>query len=76
MTEIELIINLHLDAERQGPGSPQETKKALDLIELDKSEPLKIADIGCGSGSQTITLAQNTKGLITAVDLFPEFLKN
>jgi ubiquinone/menaquinone biosynthesis C-methylase UbiE len=75
MTEIELIINLHLDAERQGPGSPQETKKALDLIELDKSEPLKIADIGCGSGSQTITLAQNTKGLITAVDLFPEFLK-
>lgn len=74
MTEIELIIDLHLNAERQGPGSTQETEKALDLIGLDKSHSLKIADIGCGSGSQTITLAQNTNAEIIAVDLFPEFL--
>ncbi|MCP5060889.1 MAG: class I SAM-dependent methyltransferase [Ignavibacteriae bacterium] len=75
MTEIELLVDFHKDAERQGPGSSVETMKALNLIGVDKNEPLKIADIGCGSGSQTITLAQNTNGQITAVDLFPEFLE-
>ncbi|MEN8251750.1 MAG: class I SAM-dependent methyltransferase [Bacteroidota bacterium] len=75
MTELELLIELHKDAERQGPGSSFETLKALNLIGIDKNEPLKIADIGCGSGAQTILLAQNTNGQIIAVDLFPEFLK-
>jgi ubiquinone/menaquinone biosynthesis C-methylase UbiE len=75
MTEIELIIDLHLDNKRQGPGSPQETKKALDLIGIDKSENIKIADIGCGCGGQTITLAQNTNAEIIAIDLFPQFLE-
>lgn len=75
MTEIELIIDLHLDNKRQGPGSPQETKKALDLIGIAKFENLKIADIGCGCGGQTITLAQNTSAEIIAVDLFPQFLE-
>ena len=74
MTELELLVDFHKDAERQGPGSPNETIKALDLTGVDKNEDLKIADIGCGSGDQTITLAQNTNGQITAVDLFPGFL--
>ncbi len=75
MTEIELIIDLHKDAERQGPGSTFETIKALNLIGANKNKNLKIADIGCGSGAQTITLAQNTNGQITAVDIFPKFLE-
>lgn len=75
MTEIELLIDLHINAERQGPGSNEDTLKALSFIDLDKNRPLKIADIGCGTGSQTITLAQNIAGTITAVDLFPEFLE-
>lgn len=75
MTEIDLIIDFHKDAERQGPGSSSETKKALDLIGLDQKDTLRIADIGCGSGAQTFTIAQNTKGHITAVDLFPGFLE-
>jgi len=75
MSEIELIVDFHKDADRQGPGSFIETIKALNLIGVEKDKKLKIADIGCGSGSQTITLAQNTKGQITAVDLFPEFLE-
>ncbi|MEC4803891.1 MAG: methyltransferase domain-containing protein [Jaaginema sp. PMC 1079.18] len=74
MTEIELIIDLHLDNERQGPGSPQETKRALDLIRIDRSKLEKIADIGCGTGGQTLTLAQNTQAEIIAIDLFSEFL--
>jgi len=75
MTEIELLIDLHKEAERQGPGSSSDTKRALDLIGIDKNAKIKIADIGCGSGAQTITLAQNTNSQITAVDLFSEFLQ-
>lgn len=74
MTEIELLIDLHKDAERQGPGSYSDTLKALSFIDFEKGKPLKVADIGCGSGAQTIALAQNTIGEITAVDLFPVFL--
>ncbi len=74
MTELELLIDFHKDAERQGPGSYSETMKALNLIDINKTMELKIADIGCGSGGQTITLAKNIEGQITAVDLFPEFL--
>ena len=75
MTEIQLIIDLHLNAERQGPGSSIETEKALKLIGYENNKNLRIADIGCGSGAQTVTLAENTKGHIVAVDLFPEFLE-
>lgn len=74
MNEIELLIDFHRDAERQGPGSPSDTLKALSLASIDQNKPLQIADIGCGTGAQTITLAQNLTGEITAVDLFPEFL--
>jgi SAM-dependent methyltransferase len=74
MTEIELLIDFHRNAKRQGPGSNAETLKALSFIDYKKGHPVKIADIGCGSGAQTIVLAQNIEGHITAVDLFPEFL--
>ena len=74
MTEIELLLDLHIDAERQGPGSEEDTLKALSFIDIKSDDFLKIADIGCGSGAQTITLAQNLKGNITAIDLFPDFL--
>lgn len=74
MTEIELLIDFHKNAKRQGPGSNDDTLKALSFIAFKTGQPLKIADIGCGSGAQTITLAQNIEGHITAVDLFPEFL--
>jgi len=74
MTEIELIVDLHKNSERQGPGSEKDTLKALEFINLPTVPELKVADIGCGSGGQTISLAKNLNGQITAVDLFPEFL--
>lgn len=74
MSELELIIDLHRNSERQGPGSEKDTLKALSFLNLPTDQKLKVADIGCGSGGQTITLAQNLNGQITAVDLFPVFL--
>lgn len=74
MTELELLLDFHLEADRQGPGSREDTIKALSFVDIPRDTPLKIADIGCGSGAQTVTLAEQLSGRITAVDLFPAFL--
>lgn len=75
MTETELIIDLHKNTERQGPGSTEDTLRALGFIDLAGRKGLRMADIGCGTGGQTLTLAEHTAAHITAVDLFPEFLE-
>lgn len=68
-----LICNFFSLTERQGPGSPDVTLKALSFIDnlTDKSI---IADIGCGTGGQTMTLAKHVEGKITGIDLFPGFI--
>jgi SAM-dependent methyltransferase len=75
VTELELIIDLHRNAERQGPGSEKETLKALEYIHLPVDQWLQVADIGCGTGGQTLTLAQEMNAQVTAIDIFPEFLE-
>ncbi|ACA98530.1 MULTISPECIES: class I SAM-dependent methyltransferase [Cyanophyceae] len=75
MADYQLLIDLHKDAERQGPGGNPETKLALDLLEIDKTAPLKIADIGCGTGASTLVLAEQLDAQITAVDFLPDFLE-
>ena len=73
--QMQLLIDLHRSNFRQGPGGEAETKKALMLAGLDRSRPLKIADIGCGTGASTIQLAKELDAEITAVDFLPEFLE-
>ena len=75
MNEISLLIDLHRHQQRQGPGSVEETRRAIHLTGLEYQKDLKIVDIGCGTGGQTLTLAESLDGHITAVDLFPEFLE-
>ncbi|MDR1216267.1 MAG: class I SAM-dependent methyltransferase [Treponema sp.] len=65
-----LINEYFVGLERQGPGSPEATIRALSFIG-NLSDESKIADLGCGTGGQTMVLAQNTRGTITALDLFP-----
>ena len=74
MSDLELMIDFYLQIPRQGPGSAEESLKALKYTGLGSKRNLEIADIGCGAGAQTLTLAQNLEGNITAVDLFAEFL--
>jgi SAM-dependent methyltransferase len=68
-------VDLHRDGARQGPGSDEETLRALELTRLETSATLQVADIGCGTGASTLLLASKLHNAqITAVDLFPEFL--
>jgi ubiquinone/menaquinone biosynthesis C-methylase UbiE len=71
--DFDLICEYFSTFERQGPGSPEVTLKALSFIDNLTAES-RIADIGCGTGGQTMVLAQNTPGQITGVDLFPAFI--
>jgi len=75
LQDYQLITDLYKRAKRQGPGGDIETEKALGLAMIDPSAPLKIADIGCGTGSSAILLARLLNARITAVDFLPDFLK-
>ena len=75
MDEMQLLVNLHKDGMRQGPGGEAETRLAIRLSGLHAKTDLKIADIGCGSGASTLVLAQELDAHITAVDFLPEFLE-
>lgn len=76
MDEMELMMHLHRNNKRQGPGSEEAVSLALRLAKVDTDKSYKIADIGCGTGGQTVVLAKKLKGEIIAVDLFGEFLEN
>ena len=71
--DVALICEYFSSMDRQGPGSQEETLKALSFIDTI-NEKSKIFDLGCGTGGQTMVLAQNTPGNITAIDLFPGFI--
>ena len=71
---IDVLLETHVGLERQGPGSPEITTRALSFVDnLDSGS--KIADLGCGTGGQTMVLAQNITGNIVGVDQFPNFIE-
>ena len=71
--DVALICEYFSSMDRQGPGSKEATIKALSFVD-NINEKSKIVDLGCGTGNQTIVLAQNTPWSITAIDLFPGFI--
>lgn len=72
--DFNLICEYFSNVERQGPGSPEVTLKALGFVDHLTDES-RIADIGCGTGGQTMTLARHAPGQITGIDLFPDFIE-
>ncbi len=78
MDELELLVDFHVDAERQGPGSPDDTRLAATLAGINSDRfnagRLDLVDIGCGTGASSIELATTFGANVTAVDLFPQFL--
>ncbi|RST86032.1 class I SAM-dependent methyltransferase [Aquibium carbonis] len=74
MDETALLVDLHRDTPRQGPGGDEQTRLAIALSGLAAGRNLSIADIGCGTGASTLVLARDLDAGITAVDLFATFL--
>ena len=72
---LQLLVDLHIHHNRQGPGSEAAFRQALQLSGIDTDKVLHIADIGCGTGSSTIPLLQHTRADVVAVELLPEFLQ-
>jgi SAM-dependent methyltransferase len=70
---IELLIELHLNTPRQGPGEADSTLRALAMCDGLPPRP-DILDVGCGSGAQSVDLARATGGRVTAVDFCAQFL--
>lgn len=72
--DFNLICEYFSSLKRQGPGSLDMTLKALSFID-NLNNASQIADIGCGSGGQTMVLAQHAPGALTGLDLFPLFIE-
>ncbi|WP_418993015.1 class I SAM-dependent methyltransferase [Alistipes sp.] len=71
--DLKLIADFFAGLDRQGPGSNEQTLRALQFIP-DAGSVRRIADIGCGTGRQTAVLARHLGGTITAIDLLPEMI--
>ena len=70
---MDILIQTHAGLNRQGPGSPEMTAKALRFLgNLDRIT--KAADLGCGTGGQTMVLAQHITGTIIGVDQSEDFI--
>lgn len=65
---------LHRGLPQQGPGSDASTLRALRLLSGLPAEP-RILDIGCGPGRQSLLLARESGGTVTAVDNHRPFLE-
>jgi SAM-dependent methyltransferase len=75
MDDFKLLIDLHKHGSRQGPGGDAETLQAISLAMIDPQAPLKIADVGCGTGASTLLLAGRLDAQIAAIDFLPDFLE-
>ena len=57
MSDLALLIDLHSEAARQGPGGAEQTRRAIELAGLAGRRALNMAAIGCGTGASTLVLA-------------------
>ena len=70
--DLNVIYDYFSNVERQGPGSQEITLKALSFID-GLTENSEVADIGCGTGGETIVLAPNISCEISRIDLWSGF---
>ena len=73
MEEQSLFYEIYQEMPRQGPGCSEATLQAFSLLP-QQSKILRILDIGCGSGTQTIDLARVSPAEIDALDNHRPFL--
>lgn len=68
-----LFFELFSGLARLGPGNSHSTRRALTYVrELTKQD--RILDVGCGTGAQTLILAESTRAHVVAIDTHRPFL--
>lgn len=72
-SKLDLLLETHIGLERQGPGSSEAVEQALGFLK-PLNQFSQIADLGCGTGGQTMLLAQYLPGTITGLDMFSDFI--
>ena len=68
-----IFFELYSKIPRQGPGSRESTLKALSTMQVP--EYANLIDLGCGTSSQTMVLAENTSANIIAVDMHGPYIE-
>ena len=71
---LSLLLELHKENHRQGPGSREITEKALSFFK-PSAKKVKVADIGCGTGASALQLGKSLNADIIAVDFLSEFIE-
>ena len=74
MTPEEAFFSLYEGLPRQGPGSEASTHEALRRLGNLK-KPLRVIDLGCGTGASTLLLARELNSPVVAVDQHGPFLE-
>lgn len=71
-SSFQFFLQFYADLERQGPGDDRITRNILNLL-TDLPQNPETIDMGCGSGAQTVVLAESGCR-VTAVDLYPDMV--
>jgi SAM-dependent methyltransferase len=75
VTPLDLLIDLHVRNDRQGPGGDAQTRRALELAGLGPDAGLVVADVGCGTGASSLVLGGALGAHIFGVDAAPAFVE-
>ncbi len=70
----EAFFQLYSGLPRLAPGSDESTRRAIHALGQIPKHP-RIIDAGCGTGAQTMVLAKELGGRITAVDTYLPYLE-
>ena len=68
-----LFFELFDGLPRQGPGDTASTLRALALVP-GVGAGTRVLDVGCGTGAQTLVLAEHSPGQILAIDNHPPYI--
>lgn len=73
LSMVDILLETHIGLERQGPGSSEAVEQALGFLK-PLNQFKKVADLGCGTGGQTLLLAKYLSGTIIGLDMFSNFI--